>query len=128
MYKILIIDDTHGIRKMLSRHLRRFDYETLEAESGRDALKALREKEVDLILLDQMMPEMDGLETFENIKKEILFSIPVIMITAHGSLNLAVTFMKAGGVDFIEKPIDIDVLVIKIRQALKQKKRQKKKV
>ena len=121
MHKILIVDDTQGIREMLSKQLRKFNYEILEAESGYDALKVLREKDVDLVLLDQTMPDMDGLETFEEIKKEILFDVPVIMTTAHGSLNLAVTFMKLGGVDFVEKPIDMDALVIKIRQALKQR-------
>lgn len=122
MAKILIVDDTEGIRKMLIRQLTKFEYEVVGAEGGNEALKLLRSKKVDLILLDQMMPEMDGLETYERIKTDVADCLPVIMITAHGSLNLAVTFLKKGGADFLEKPIDIEVLDFKIKQALNMAK------
>ncbi len=122
MSRILIVDDTEGIRKMLTRQLSRLGYEAIGAESGNEALRLLKSEEFDLILLDQMMPEMDGIETYERIKKDVSNCLPVIMITAHGSLQLAVTFLKKGGEDFLEKPVDIEVLDFKIQQTLRMSK------
>lgn len=126
MSHLLIVDDTVGIRRMLERQLKRLGYDVFSVEGGREALDLLQAEAVDLVLLDQMMPGMNGMETFEKIQNEISTHLPVIMITAQQSLELAVDFIKAGGIDFISKPIDIEVLDVKIKRALKTAELQKK--
>lgn len=125
MQKILIVDDTESVRKMLTRHLVKLKYEVISVEGGNAALDFLKDNMVDLVLLDQMMPEMDGMETFVRIKRDVSPCLPAIMITAHGSLHLAVTFMKVGGADFVQKPIEIDMLTLKIEQVIKASQLQK---
>ncbi len=119
MTKVLIVDDNAGIRRMLTRQLRKLNYEVFSVEGGQEAIDMLSSESVDIVLLDQMMPQMTGIETFEIIKEKISGNLPVIMITAQHSLELAVEFMKRGGSDFIEKPIDMGVLEAKIKQVLK---------
>ena len=119
MYRILLVDDDDHIRRMLVRHLRK-DYVITEARNGEQALTFLTgaESPFDLILLDQMMPEMDGLETLISIRERHLY-LPVIMLTAHESITLVVEFMRAGGTDFIQKPlVDIDVIKLRMRRAI----------
>lgn len=118
MKKVLIVDDTAGIRRMLTRQLEKRNYEVFSVEGGKEAIDLLGNQAVDIILLDQMMPGMTGVETFEIIREEISSSLPVIMITAQQSLELAVSFIKQGGADFVEKPINIGVLETKIKQVL----------
>ncbi len=116
---ILVVDDDKSIRKMLFMRLNKLDYNMILAESGKKSLEILGSEVVDLILLDQIMPGMDGIATFEEIKKIISMPPPVIMATAHGSLDLVITFMKAGGSDFVQKPVDIDILHLKVQKAIK---------
>jgi len=117
--KILLIDDEIEIRDLLDRLLSKRGYEVFLASNGREALKML-EKSFELILLDQLMPELSGLRTFAEMKKKKNFNTPVIMLTAHESTHLAVSFMKEGGTDFIVKPIDGDILDLQIRRALEK--------
>jgi PAS domain S-box-containing protein len=117
MKRVLIVDDDKSIRRMLVRNLRS-EYTVIEAASGRQALAILDDTPVDLILLDQLMPGESGLETLMKIRQSLPY-VPVIMVTAHGLTHLVVEFMRAGGTDFVQKPIvDMDVLRLKIRQAL----------
>ncbi len=116
---ILIVDDEKNALRAYARQLRKFNYKVLAAESGSHALAIMKKEPVELIVLDQMMPEMDGLETFSKIKMEFSH-IPVIMVTAHSSITLSVEFMKEGGADFLEKPIDFEILDIKIQQSLRE--------
>ncbi len=126
MTKILVVDDERNIRKVMERRLEKLNYEVQAVESGIEAIEVLNNGEnFDLILLDQMMPEMDGLETFENIKT-LAAPPPVIMFTAHGSLRLAVEFMKAGGSDFAQKPVDFGTLNIQIIRAINHTKLERK--
>jgi signal transduction histidine kinase len=126
MRKILVVDDESNIRKMMERRLGKFDYEVETVESGIKAIEVLKNGEnFDLVLLDQMMPEKDGMETFENIKS-LAAPPPVIMLTAHGSLHLAMEFMKSGGSDFAQKPIDFGTLNIQIMRAINQAKSDRK--
>lgn len=115
---ILIIDDKDAIRRMLKLRLQKLSYDVLLAESGKQALTILKNKPIDLIILDQFMPEMDGLETYEKIKTVLDYQPTVIMLSAHGTIKLVMSFLKAGGADFEEKPIDFDLLQIKIERAL----------
>lgn len=115
--KILVIDDQISIQRMLVRQLQKVGHLVLVAESGREGIEILKNEQVDLVLLDQMMPKMDGMETYGKIKK-ISANLPVIMITAHSSVSLVVEFMKVGGNDFVEKPIGFEILEVKIQMAL----------
>lgn len=116
MHRILIIDDHDQIKQMLDRRLKKIGYDVLLVENGKEAKEILNTEKVDLILLDYLLPEYTGFDFFIEFSKE--WSIPIIMMTAHPSLHLAIEFLREGGADFIEKPIDIDVLDIKIKRAI----------
>jgi two-component system, sensor histidine kinase and response regulator len=116
MIEILIIDDQESIIDMLKRRLGKFDYTIYYCLNVADAKKFLELKKVDLLLIDYMMPEVSGFDFFVSFENKE--EIPVIMMTAHPSINLATEFIKQGGTDFIEKPIDIDILHVKIQRAV----------
>ncbi len=118
MYKLLIIDDQKGILQMLRRRFAKLDYEVFTAENKDSALRILKSELIDLVLLDYMMPQVSGFDFFLNFHKK--YDVPVIMMTAHSSINLAIEFMRSGGTDFVEKPLDIDVLHLRIERAIKQ--------
>jgi DNA-binding NtrC family response regulator len=117
--QILVIDDDLSFLNLVKRKLNLTGITATLASSGSDVEDLLKNfaKDFDIVLLDQLMPDINGLEVFEKIK-EVRPDIPVIMMTAHSSLALAVAFMKTGGFDYIEKPIDFEVLEVKIRQAM----------
>ena len=118
-FRVLAIDDDEFQLKSMVRSLRQYGYEVSTYQSGEEAMFALKNDRVDLVLLDYKMPEMDGFETFKKLNRRFP-TIPVIMLTGHGSQHLAIEFMKAGGSDFSEKPVDFDELDIKIRNAIKR--------
>ena len=112
--KVLVVDDEPGIRSGVSRILRNFkvdypimddhiEFEVLESESGEDALKVIAEKNPHIILLDNKLPGIQGVDVLEKVKKQNLESI-VVMITSYASLELAVKATKDGAYDFIPKP------------------------
>ena len=100
---VLIVDDEKNILLTLSQSLEALQLETATATNGEEALAKLMEKEFGLILLDIRMPGMDGMEVLRQVR-EIRPDIRVIMITAYGTVGLAVEAMKLGAVDFIQKP------------------------
>ncbi|UOD34027.1 sigma-54-dependent Fis family transcriptional regulator [Deferribacteraceae bacterium V6Fe1] len=108
--KILIVDDEQNHRLMLKIHLEDAGYEILEAENGLDGLYLAEENELYAILLDIKMSVMDGLTVLTKLKEKGL-NTPVIMITAFNNVRTAVETMKLGAVDFITKPVDIDMLL-----------------
>lgn len=118
MYKLLIIDDQKSILQMLKRRFKKFDYDIFIAENRKEAIEILKNNSIDLVLLDYMMPKVSGFEFFLSFNEE--YSIPVIMMTAHSSINLVIEFMRNGGADFIEKPLDMDLLILRIERAIKQ--------
>ncbi len=118
MPTILIVDDDFHVRFTLTHHLQKWQYVVLEAETGEQALATLRTASVALILLDQMMPDCSGSDVFLRIKALLPSPPPVIMMSAYSSIELAVAFLKAGGTDFVQKPFEMDVLEVKIRQAI----------
>ncbi len=121
MDRILIIDDHDQIRQMLQRRLTKLGYHVVFANDGESAKKLLKQEPIDLILLDYLLPSYTGFDFFVDVQKEL--KIPFIMMTAHPSLHLAIEFLREGGADFIEKPIDVDVLDIKIQRAILNDKR-----
>jgi len=100
---ILIVDDEKNIRLTLSTSLEALGVETDSAEDGKEALAKLREKEFGLILLDIRMPGMDGMDVLQQVR-ESRPDIRIIILTAYGTIELAVEAMKLGAVDFIQKP------------------------
>lgn len=119
--KILIADDEVNMVWALKKVLIKEGFEVLSAENGEEALKIFRREESDLVILDLKMPKINGIEVLRNIK-DTNPKIPVIMITAHGSTDVAVEAMKLGALDYISKPFDIEELRVIIRKALEYKK------
>jgi len=117
MSKILIIDDERSIRNTLKDILSYENYQVSLAENGMEAIKMVDANEYDVILCDIKMPEMDGLEVLEKLQ-EIAFDVPVIMISGHGNIDTAVEAIKKGAFDFIEKPLDLNRILITIKNAL----------
>ncbi|MDQ7780433.1 MAG: sigma-54 dependent transcriptional regulator [Planctomycetota bacterium] len=117
MSRVLVADDEKGIRDAVRTILAYEKYEVVLAETGREAVAAVEKELPDLVLLDIKMPEMDGLEALERIKEQHPW-LPVIMISAHGSVATAVTATKKGAFDFLEKPLDRDRMLLAIRNGL----------
>ena len=119
MTKILIIDDEAPIRRVLRDILENESYQVDDASTGMEALQHIKEQEFDAIFCDIKMPEMDGIEVLEAIKKES--DVPVIMLSGHGTIETAVEAIKKGAFDFIPKPPDLNRLLITLRNALDKK-------
>lgn len=116
MSRILIIDDQDAIRRVLRDILENEKYQVDDVANGMDALQLVKDQEYDAIFCDIKMPEMDGIEVLEAVKQ--LCDTPVIMISGHGTIDTAVDAIKKGAFDFIQKPPDLNRLLITLRNAL----------
>ncbi len=115
---ILVVDDDKNILKMIEINLRKEKaYEIRTTTNGEACLKGIRESMPDLVLMDIQMPGIDGLETLKRIK-EIEQFVPVVMMSAHGTIEKAVESMKLGAYDFISKPFASDRLLVTVSNAL----------
>ncbi|RPI17818.1 MAG: sigma-54-dependent Fis family transcriptional regulator [Ignavibacteriae bacterium] len=114
---ILIVDDNEDLRFNLSNIVQSENYNVLTAGEGKTAIRIVKEKSPDLVLLDMRLPGMDGMTILEEIKK-IDNNIIVIMLTAFGEVRGAVKAMKLGAFDYITKPFDNEELIIIIKKAL----------
>lgn len=114
---ILVTDDEKSIRNSLKEILEFEDYNVLEAEGGSDVFEILQEHNIDLMLLDIKMKGMDGMEVLKKLREQNR-DFPVIMISGHGTIEIAVSATKLGAFDFIEKPPDLNRLLISVRNAL----------
>ena len=117
MSRILVIDDERSIRNTLKDILEYEKYQVDLAEDGPKGLEKLKGSEYDVILCDIKMPGMDGIEVLEKIQASDS-EIPVVMISGHGNIDTAVEAIKKGAFDFIEKPLDLNRLLITIRNAM----------
>jgi two-component system NtrC family response regulator len=117
MESILIVDDEKNYTEILSVLLQEEGYETLTANSGSDALSILESEDVDLILTDMKMPGMDGLELLRQAKGRDP-DLPVIIMTAHGTVDKAVQAMQDGAYTFVLKPFENDRLVLFVNKAI----------
>lgn len=113
--RVLIVDDDRAILKVLASQLAQDGIRTFEAESGAQALALLDSQPVDVVLTDLRMPGMDGMALLTRIARSWP-EVPVIVLTAHGSIQLAVETMKAGAADFIVKPFDRDEVLFVVRK------------
>jgi two-component system nitrogen regulation response regulator NtrX len=118
---VLIVDDETTIIESLSGILSDDGFEVIHAFNGYEALKKIDTESPDIVLLDIWMPGMDGIETLKEIKQKFP-SIPVVMITGHGSIESAVDATKSGAFDFLEKPLSIDKVMVTINNALNFRK------
>ena len=116
MSRILIIDDQDAIRRVLRDILENEKYQVEDVSNGMDALQLIKDQEFDAIFCDIKMPEMDGIEVLEAVKQ--ICDTPVIMISGHGTIDTAVDAIKKGAFDFIQKPPDLNRLLITLRNAL----------
>jgi len=117
MAKILIIEDDNKIRSILKEILEEKDHDVHEAADGQEGFKKLEQGGYDLCLCDIKMPKMDGLEVLEK-SKEAGISTNFIIISAHGTIDVAVEAVKKGAFDFLQKPFDLGRLEITLRNAL----------
>jgi two-component system nitrogen regulation response regulator NtrX len=115
--QILVVDDEERIRQSLHGVLKDEGYEVLEAKDGVQALKQVEGDPPDLVLLDIWMPGMDGIETLERMKAQIPH-LPVIMISGHANIEVAVKATKLGAYDFIEKPLSLEKVLLTVNHAL----------
>ncbi|MEQ9310329.1 MAG: sigma-54 dependent transcriptional regulator [Balneolaceae bacterium] len=114
---ILVTDDERAIRNTLKDILEFEDYKVSTAESGQNALDLIAKERFDLMLLDIKMQGLDGIETLKKIR-EAGHEFPVIMISGHGTIEIAVEATKIGAYDFLQKPPDLNRLLITVRNAL----------
>ncbi|WP_281813130.1 sigma-54-dependent transcriptional regulator [Parabacteroides goldsteinii] len=115
--KIVVADDEPRIRKMIARLLTDEGYDVMPVENGREAVEALLSFQPDVILLNQQMPVLTGVEALEEIRR-ISPTQVVLFVTAFGSISLAVDAVKKGAYDFIEKPFDNDKLLLTVKRAV----------
>ena len=116
MPKILIVDDEKSIRNTLREILEYEHYEVEEAPGGPEALRMIAEQKFDVILCDIKMPRMDGIEVLEKIQP--ITDTPVVMISGHGTIETAVESLKKGAFDYIAKPLDLNRLLVTLRNAI----------
>ena len=121
MVKVLVVDDDQDLRDNLMEVLTENGFSANSAENGEIALEKLQDNRFDLVLLDSVMPVMDGLETLPLIKRTYP-KTRVIMLTAFSTVNSAVEAMRSGADDYITKPFKIDELLVAIRRCLEEAK------
>ncbi|WP_319230136.1 sigma-54 dependent transcriptional regulator [Draconibacterium orientale] len=117
MSKILVIDDERSIRNTLKDILEYEKYEVDLAEDGTKGIEKIRSAEYDIVLCDIKMPGLDGIEVLERLVV-LAPDTPVVMISGHGNIDTAVDSIKKGAFDYIEKPLDLNRLLITIRNAM----------
>ena len=122
--KILIVDDEPFNLDLLEQELTDKGYAIERAADGREAMTKFESVRPDLVLLDYQMPDMNGLEVLKEIRKRES-TVPVVMITAYGTIERAVEAMKEGAYDFIPKPFDPDHLALVVRKALERARLQR---
>jgi two-component system response regulator AtoC len=116
--QVLIVDDEPNLRKILSAQLTRDGYDVLTAEDGERGLQVLREHHIDLVLTDLKMPKVDGMTLLKRALEEDP-ELPIVLITAHGTIDTAVEALKRGAFDFVTKPFDKDEVRQIVAKALK---------
>ncbi|MGU8354792.1 response regulator transcription factor [Clostridium perfringens] len=119
MIKILIVEDEEKIARFIELELIHEGYKVIKADNGRTGLEIAERGEVDLIILDVMLPEINGLEVLRRIRK--VSEVPIIMLTARDAVMDKVSGLDAGADDYITKPFAIEELLARIRTALKKR-------
>lgn len=118
--KVLLIDDEKDFLEALSERMEARGMQVSTTTSAKDALEEVEKHSYDAVVLDLMMPEMDGLETLVALKKKRP-ELQIILLTGHATVDKGIEAMKLGAMDFIEKPADLQALTEKIKKAQAQK-------
>ncbi|MBL7072736.1 MAG: response regulator [Candidatus Omnitrophica bacterium] len=117
--RILVIDDEPDLVKAIKIRLNQVGFEVVVAYNGEEGAIKAKEEKPDLILLDVLMPEMDGFQTIKKLKKDLSTkSIPVIMLTAKSQLDDVIEATDLGAADYVVKPFDYRILVEKIKKSI----------
>jgi DNA-binding NtrC family response regulator len=117
---LLLVDDEQKIRRVLGQALKAEGHDVLEAACARDAQRILAERPVDVLIIDNLMPDMTGLDLI----KDLVATTPeterpqILMMTAHATIESAIEAMKLGALDFLQKPFEVDELLVVVRRAL----------
>lgn len=116
--RVLVVDDEAKMRRLLEIMLKQMGYDVLQAGNGRQALDLLREEAVDLIITDLRMPELDGMDLLRELNAQNS-EVPVIVVTAYGTVDSAVQTMKYGACDYIVRPFELEAVEAAVTRALK---------
>ncbi|MDL2236301.1 response regulator transcription factor [Christensenellaceae bacterium OttesenSCG-928-K19] len=121
MANILIVEDNQNLRKLMRIHLENAGYSIFEAENGVDALEVMEQTHIHLMVVDIMMPKMDGFELTGELRSAKM-TIPVLMVTARESLEDKRTGFKTGADDYMVKPVDMEELLLRVEALLRRAK------
>ena len=124
---LLIVDDEEKFVSYLSKRLIKRDLNVHTALNGEEALRAIKEKPLDIVILDVVMPGIDGIETLKRIKN-LSPLVEVIMLTGKATVETAVEGMKLGAFHYLMKPVEIEDLLAKVKEAYKRKKEQEERI
>ena len=119
MIRILLVEDEENIRDVVKLNLEMEGYEVVAAESGRNALKFFREQHFDLLLLDVMLPEIDGFQICEQVRLTNL-EVPILFLTAKDAANDRILGLKKGGDDYLTKPFVLEELLLRVGNLIKR--------
>jgi len=118
MAVILVVDDDDHIRQLISLYLSNNQFDVIEAENGLEAMEKLEQEQIDLAIVDIMMPKMDGIELTKEIRR--YYEIPILLVTAKGASQDKVIGFEAGTDDYLVKPFDPIELVLRVKALLKR--------
>ena len=118
--KVLVVDDESDFLETIVKRLQRRKINATGVDSGKGALELLETETFDVVVLDVLMPGMDGIETLKHMKKRKPF-VEVIILTGHASVESGIQGMQHGAFDYVMKPADLDELITKIREAYERK-------
>lgn len=125
--RVLIVDDEVEFLDTLAKRLSKRKLQVSCSTSGEDAIRILKDRPFDVVILDVKMPGMDGIEALREIKRMCPL-VEVIMLTGHANVEVAIQGMELGAFDYLMKPIDIDELLYKVQDAHKKKSIQEEKI
>ncbi|HTO14316.1 MAG TPA: response regulator transcription factor [Edaphocola sp.] len=121
---LLLVEDEESLREGLKLNLELDDYEVTTAVTGIEAIKAVKQEYFDLIILDIMIPEMDGLTVCENIRLQNI-DVPILFLSARNTSNDRIEGLKKGGDDYLTKPFDLEELLIRVDKLITKSKKMK---
>lgn len=119
MQRILLVEDEEHIREMVKLNLELDGYEVVAATNGKSALKRIREEHFDILLLDVMLPEVDGFQIAEQVRINNS-DVPILFLTAKNNPNDRITGLKKGGDDYLTKPFELEELQLRIQKLIKR--------
>jgi len=124
---VLLVDDEVPFVETMTKRLSKRNLTILKAYNGPEALEVLKQKNVDVVILDVKMPGMDGIEVLREIKKDYPL-VEVVMLTGHATIETGIEGMKLGAFDYLMKPCDIEVLLAKVQEAKGKKASHEEKI